>query len=106
MEVSADPLSDGAVEDLDEVAVEVCEDTPTTSDQSSVAPTMASFASCRGRDVAVVTIHINDLEFIQQSIGPASSLRLQAGHLSFDECTAISQEEFQVCKSFILFLGS
>ncbi|KZS06933.1 UHRF1-binding protein 1 [Daphnia magna] len=96
IEVSADPLSDAAAEDLDEVAVEVCEeDTPTTSDQSSAAPTMASFASLRSRDVAIVTIHINDLEFIQQAIGSTSSLRLQAGHLSFDECTAMSQEEFQ-----------
>ncbi|XP_046446271.1 UHRF1-binding protein 1-like isoform X3 [Daphnia pulex] len=97
IDVSADPLSDVAAEDLDEVAVEVCEDTPTTSDHSSAGgpPTMASFVSPRNREVAVVTMHINDLEFIQQSVGSTSSLRLQAGHLSCNECTAISHEEFQ-----------
>lgn len=102
-DVSADPLSDVAAEDLDEVAVEVCEDTPTTSDHSSAGgpPTMASFVSTRNREVAVVTMHINDLEFIQQSVGSTSSLRLQAGHLSCNECSAISHEEFQVNK----FLG-
>ena len=103
IEVSAVPLSDAAVDDLDEVAVEVCEETPTTSDHSSAGgpPTMASIVSPRNREVAVVTMHINDLEFIQQSVGSSSSLRLQAGHLSCNECTAISHEEFQVNK----FLG-
>ncbi len=106
IDVSADPLSDVAAEDLDEVAVEVCEDTPTTSDHSSAGgpPTMASFVSPRNREVAVVTMHINDLEFIQQSVGSTSSLRLQAGHLSCNECTAISHEEFQVNK-FLEFLN-
>lgn len=100
IEVSVDPLSGVAVEDLDEVAVEVCEETPTTSDHSSAGgpPTMASFVSPRNREVAVVTMHINDLEFIQQSVGSTSSIRLQAGHLSCNECTAISHEEFQVKK--------
>lgn len=88
--------SDLATEDL-EVAVEVRADTPTNSDQSSAGqPTTASFLSTRVRDVAVVTFHINDLELIQQSVGSTSSLRLQAGHLACNECSAISHDEFQV----------
>lgn len=94
---AVEPLSDEIVTEDLEVAVEVRADTPTTSDQSSAGPpTTASFVSTRSRDVAVVTFHINDLELIQQSVGSASSVRLQAGHLSCNECAAISNEEFQV----------
>lgn len=88
--------SDIATEDL-EVAEEVLADTPTNSDRSSVGPpTTTSFLPTRVRDVAVVTFHINDLELIQQSIGSTSSLRLQAGHLACNECSAIPHDEFQV----------
>lgn len=84
-------------EDL-EVAIEVRADTPTNSDDQSSAgpPTTASLVPTRQRDVAVVTFHINDLELIQQAVGSTSSVRLQAGHLSCNECAAISHEEFQV----------
>ena len=92
-------------EDL-EVAVEVRADTPTNSDQSSAGPpTTASFVSTRSREVAVVTFHINDLELIQQSVGSASSVRLQAGHLSCNECAAISNEEFQVYRRCFMSSG-
>lgn len=91
------PMAEIGGEDL-EVAMEARADTPTNSDdQSSVGPpTTASFVPTRQRDVAVVTFHINDLELIQQAVGSTSSVRLQAGHLSCNECAAISYEEFQV----------
>jgi len=88
------PMSVEAAEEVLEVAVEVREDGNTNSDRSSPAPT-ASFMSMRSRDTAVVTFHINDLELVQQAVGSTSSMRLQAGHLSCDECTAISRDEFQ-----------
>lgn len=87
-----------------EVAVEVREDTP-TSEHSSAPITTASLMSSnhvRQRDLAVVTFHINDLELIQQSVESSSSIRLQASHLSCNECTSISREEFQVCDSTFL----
>ena len=91
------------VDDMLEVAVEVREDTPTNSDRSSPAPTTTSFTSMRNRDLAVVTIHINDLELIQQAVGASTSVRLQAGHLSLSECVAISRDEFQVTNSTFKF---
>ena len=84
-----------AAEEVLEMAVEVKEDGNTNSDRSSPAPT-TSFMSMRSRDTAVVTFHINDLELVQQAVGSNSSMRLQAGHLSCDECTNISRDEFQV----------
>ena len=75
---------------------EMLMDRNTNSDRSSPAPTTTSFMSMRSRDMAVVTFHINDVELIQQAVGSASSLRLQAGYFSCDECTAISRDEFQV----------
>ena len=81
-----------------EVALEVREDTPTNSDHSSAPLTTTSQPSTavrRMRDLAVVTFHINDLELIQQSVADTSSIRMQAGHVSCDECVAIPREEFQ-----------
>lgn len=89
-----------AAEEVFEIAVEVKEDGNTNSDRSSPAPT-TSFMSIRSRDTAVVTFHINDLEVVQQAVGSNSSLRLQAGHFSCDECTAISRDEFQVSDSIL-----
>lgn len=94
-----------AASDL-EVAVEVREDTPTNSDHSS-APmtTTASCTSNRPRDQsAVVTLHINDLELIHQAVDNASSLRMQAAHLSCSQCVSISGEEFQVAPSLFLYI--
>ena len=96
------PMSVEAAEEVLEVAVEVREDGNTNSDRSSPAPT-ASFMSMRSRDTAVVTFHINDLELVQQAVGSTSSMRLQAGHLSCDECTAISRDEFQVLTVSLFF---
>ena len=90
------PACASASNELDEVAVEVRADTPTNSDHSSAPVTTTSFMSGRGREVAVVTFHVNDLELIHQAVGAESSVRMQAAHLSCNECIAIPKEEFQV----------
>ena len=102
MAVPAFVNADDAVSEVEvgEVALEVREDTPTNSDHSSAPLTTTSLPSTAlrrmpTRDLAVVTFHINDLELIQQSVGNSSSIRLQAGHVSCDECVAIPCEEFQ-----------
>ncbi len=96
-----------AVVDELEVAVEARADTPTNSENSSAPLTTASYMSTirNNRDLAVITFHINDLELIQQSVDSSSSLRLQAGHISCNECVSISREEFQVT-IFIIICSS
>lgn len=93
-----------AVIDELEVAVEARADTPTNSENSSAPLTTASYMSTirNNRDLAVITFHINDLELIQQSVDSSSSLRLQAGHISCNECISISREEFQVTVFMII----
>ncbi|XP_025835027.1 UHRF1-binding protein 1-like isoform X3 [Agrilus planipennis] len=73
-----------------EVASEVEEDSLTTISERSYT------SSYRRRDlVSVATFKLNKVEFIQQSNGFSSSIKVQVGNMSSDECSSIPWDEFQ-----------
>ncbi|XP_063909988.1 bridge-like lipid transfer protein family member 3B isoform X3 [Zophobas morio] len=98
--------SDGAVSDLMfnvkefsaenaapvEVASEVLEDESTITTTSDHSLT----SSCRRKDlISVSTFKLNKVEFLQQSMGYSSSIKIQVGNISSDDCVSIPWDEFQ-----------
>ncbi|CAH0560093.1 unnamed protein product [Brassicogethes aeneus] len=75
-----------------EVASEVLEEEntiTTTSDHSLTS-------SCRRKDlVSVSTFKLNKVEFLQQSQGYSSSIKIQVGSVSNEDCSSIPWDEFQ-----------
>ncbi|XP_031339303.1 UHRF1-binding protein 1-like isoform X3 [Photinus pyralis] len=74
-----------------EMAKEVIEEenTTTTSDHSLTS-------SCKRKDlVSVATFKLNKVEFLQQSVGYSSSIKVQVGNISNEDCGAIPWDEFQ-----------
>ncbi|XP_018565221.1 UHRF1-binding protein 1-like [Anoplophora glabripennis] len=76
-----------SVEEAAEVIEE--ESTLSTSEHS-----MAS--SCRRKDlISVSTFKLNKVEFLQQSLGYSSSIKVQVGAVSNEDCSSIPWDEFQ-----------
>ncbi|XP_049825652.1 UHRF1-binding protein 1-like isoform X2 [Aethina tumida] len=75
-----------------EMASEVIEEentVTTTSDHSLTS-------SCRRKDlICVSTFKLNKVEFLQQSLGYSSSIKLQVGSVSNEDCSSIPWDEFQ-----------
>jgi hypothetical protein len=50
------------------------------------------------------TFRLGKVEFLQQSQGFSSAIKLQVSSLTSDECGAIPWDEFQVLAFHVLFL--
>ncbi|CAL7948868.1 unnamed protein product [Xylocopa violacea] len=73
-----------------EEASEVVEETPDTQSEKSVD------SVCKRKDiVSMVTFKLSKVEFIQQSCGYASSIKVQISNIGNDECSCIPWDEFQ-----------
>lgn len=46
--------------------------------------------------MSLATFKLNKVEIIQQSVGYSSSIKLQVGDITCEDCGSISWEEFQV----------
>ncbi|XP_022906277.1 bridge-like lipid transfer protein family member 3B isoform X2 [Onthophagus taurus] len=75
-----------------EVASEVIEEESTVTTTSDHSIT----SSCRRKDiVSVSTFKLTKVEFLQQSVGYSSSMKIQVGYVSSEDCTSIPWDEFQ-----------
>ncbi|KAJ8969015.1 hypothetical protein NQ317_007376 [Molorchus minor] len=78
----------GRVEEASEVIEE--ESTVTSASDHSVA------SSCKRKDlVSVSTFKLNKVEFLQQSVGYSSTIKVQLGTVSNEDCSSIPWDEFQ-----------
>ncbi|XP_012350114.1 UHRF1-binding protein 1 isoform X1 [Apis florea] len=76
-----------------EEASEVVEETPDTQSEKSMD------SVCKRKDiVSMITFKLSKVEFIQQSFGYASSIKIQISNIGNDECSSIPWDEFQVKK--------
>lgn len=48
----------------------------------------------------MITFKLSKVEFIQQSFGYASSIKIQISNIGNDECSSIPWDEFQVRYTF------
>ncbi|XP_044747939.1 UHRF1-binding protein 1 [Coccinella septempunctata] len=77
---------------LIEMASEVIEEESTVTTLSE--PSMHD--SCRRKDlVSVATFKLSKVEFLHQSVGYSSSIKLQVGNIKCDDCNSIPWDEFQ-----------
>lgn len=76
-----------------EIATEVAEEaSPVESTESERSLT----SSCKRKDlVSISTFKLNKLEFLQQSVGYASSIKVQVGNIATEDCNSIPWDEFQ-----------
>lgn len=73
-----------------EEASEVVEETPDTQSERSMD------SACRRRDlVSIATFKLSKVEFIQQSSGFASAIKVQVLNVGSEECPSIPWDEFQ-----------
>ncbi|XP_078033500.1 bridge-like lipid transfer protein family member 3B isoform X4 [Augochlora pura] len=73
-----------------EEASEVVEETPDTQSEKSLD------SVCKRKDiVSMATFKLSKVEFIQQSYGYASSIKVQVSNVGNDECSSIPWDEFQ-----------
>lgn len=73
-----------------EEASEVVEETPDTQSEKSMD------SVCKRKDiVSMATFKLSKVEFIQQSLGYASSIKVQISNIGNDECSSIPWDEFQ-----------
>ncbi|XP_076181630.1 bridge-like lipid transfer protein family member 3B isoform X2 [Ptiloglossa arizonensis] len=73
-----------------EEASEVVEETPDTQSEKSMD------SVCKRKDiVSMTTFKLSKVEFIQQSCGYASSIKVQVSNIGNDECSSIPWDEFQ-----------
>ncbi|XP_066590455.1 bridge-like lipid transfer protein family member 3B isoform X3 [Prorops nasuta] len=73
-----------------EEASEVIEETPDTQSEKS------SDSVCRRKDIiSTITFKLSKVEFIQQSSGYASSIKIQISTVGNEECSSIPWDEFQ-----------
>ncbi|XP_012273649.1 UHRF1-binding protein 1 [Orussus abietinus] len=80
------PLRITAVEE----ASEVLEETPDTQSVRSLD------SACKRKDlVSMVTFKLSKVEFIQQSTGFSSSIKVQVSNIGSEECSSIPWDEFQ-----------
>ncbi|KAG9437276.1 UHRF1-binding protein 1 isoform X3 [Apis mellifera carnica] len=78
-----------------EEASEVVEETPDTQSEKSMD------SVCKRKDiVSMITFKLSKVEFIQQSFGYASSIKIQISNIGNDECSSIPWDEFQVRNTF------
>ncbi|XP_011137183.1 UHRF1-binding protein 1-like isoform X3 [Harpegnathos saltator] len=74
-----------------EEATEVVEETPDTQSEKSMD------SVCKRKDlVSMVTFKLSKVEFIQQSCGYSSAIKIQVSNIDNDECSSIPWDEFQV----------
>ncbi|XP_015435218.1 PREDICTED: UHRF1-binding protein 1 [Dufourea novaeangliae] len=74
-----------------EEASEVVEETPDTQSEKSLD------SVCKRKDiVSMTTFKLSKVEFIQQSCGYTSSIKVQVSNVGNDECSSIPWDEFQV----------
>ncbi|XP_046813227.1 UHRF1-binding protein 1-like isoform X6 [Vespa crabro] len=74
-----------------EEASEVVEETPDTQSEKSVD------SVCKRKDIiSVTTFKLSKVEFIQQSSGYSSAIKVQVSNIKNDECPSIPWDEFQV----------
>ncbi|KAF3427369.1 hypothetical protein E2986_09411 [Frieseomelitta varia] len=74
-----------------EEASEVVEETPDTQSEKSMD------SVCKRKDiVSMATFKLSKVEFIQQSLGYASSIKVQISNIGNDECSSIPWDEFQI----------
>ena len=74
-----------------EEASEVVEETPDTQSEKSMD------SVCKRKDiVSMATFKLSKVEFVQQSCGYASSIKVQVSNIGNDECSSIPWDEFQV----------
>ncbi|XP_076289525.1 bridge-like lipid transfer protein family member 3B isoform X3 [Lasioglossum baleicum] len=74
-----------------EEASEVVEETPDTQSEKSLD------SVCKRKDiVSMATFKLSKVEFIQQSCGYASSIKVQVSNVGNDDCSSIPWDEFQV----------
>lgn len=52
----------------------------------------------------MITFKLSKVEFIQQSFGYASSIKIQISNIGNDECSSIPWDEFQVKYTSMIFL--
>ncbi|KAF5308895.1 hypothetical protein FQR65_LT00595 [Abscondita terminalis] len=72
-----------------EIAKEVVEEDTTTSEHSLTS-------SCKRKDlVSVATFKLSKVEFLQQSVGYSSSIKVQVGNVTNEDCGSIPWDEFQ-----------
>ncbi|KAK9891592.1 hypothetical protein WA026_015552 [Henosepilachna vigintioctopunctata] len=75
-----------------EMASEVIEEESTITSTSG----HSVHDSCRRKDlVSVATFKLGKVEFLQQSIGYSSSIKMQVGNISCEDCNSIPWDEFQ-----------
>ncbi|EFN69653.1 UHRF1-binding protein 1-like [Camponotus floridanus] len=73
-----------------EEATEVIEETPDTQSEKSMD------SVCKRKDiVSMVTFKLSKVEFIQQSCGYSSVIKIQVSNIDNDECSSIPWDEFQ-----------
>ncbi|XP_076289526.1 bridge-like lipid transfer protein family member 3B isoform X4 [Lasioglossum baleicum] len=73
-----------------EEASEVVEETPDTQSEKSLD------SVCKRKDiVSMATFKLSKVEFIQQSCGYASSIKVQVSNVGNDDCSSIPWDEFQ-----------
>ncbi|XP_053985581.1 bridge-like lipid transfer protein family member 3B isoform X2 [Hylaeus volcanicus] len=73
-----------------EEASEVVEETPDTQSEKSMD------SVCKRKDiVSMATFKLSKVEFIQQSCGYSSSIKVQVSNIGNDECSSIPWDEFQ-----------
>ncbi|KAK2582855.1 hypothetical protein KPH14_008937 [Odynerus spinipes] len=73
-----------------EEASEVVEETPDTQSEKSVD------SACKRKDlISVTTFKLSKVEFIQQSSGYSSAIKVQVANIKNEECTSIPWDEFQ-----------
>nr|XP_031847068.1 UHRF1-binding protein 1 isoform X4 [Nomia melanderi] len=81
---------DNAITSVEE-ASEVVEETPDTQSEKSLD------SVCKRKDiVSMATFKLSKVEFIQQSCGYTSSIKVQVSNVGNDECSSIPWDEFQV----------
>ncbi|XP_026823557.1 UHRF1-binding protein 1 isoform X6 [Ooceraea biroi] len=74
-----------------EEATEVVEETPDTQSEKSMD------SVCKRKDiVSMATFKLSKVEFIQQSSGYSSVIKVQVSNIDNDECSSIPWDEFQV----------
>ncbi|XP_014482359.1 PREDICTED: UHRF1-binding protein 1 isoform X2 [Dinoponera quadriceps] len=73
-----------------EEATEVVEETPDTQSEKSMD------SVCKRKDlVSMATFKLSKVEFIQQSCGYSSAIKVQVSNIDNDECSSIPWDEFQ-----------
>ncbi|KAF5286738.1 hypothetical protein FQA39_LY04160 [Lamprigera yunnana] len=73
-----------------EVGREVVEEENTTTSDHSLT------SSCKRKDlVSVATFKMNKVEFLQQTLGYSSSIKVQVGNILNEDCGSIPWDEFQ-----------